>query len=62
MFYLVFCDVDEEGNITDALVGTNIIPNRQYDYFFFTSDEGVTNNINQYKVNTSSRQLEKIEG
>jgi hypothetical protein len=57
MGYLVFVDVDEQGNIVDAFIGVNIIPSRQYDYFFFTMDEGVMENIGAYKVNIETREL-----
>jgi len=39
MGFLVFCDADEQGNITDYIAGRNIIPSRQYDYFFFLMNE-----------------------
>jgi hypothetical protein len=55
--YLLFCDVDEAGNIIDALSGANIIPSRQYDYFFFTMDAGVMEDISLYKVDLDTRQL-----
>ncbi|WP_163183345.1 hypothetical protein [Neobacillus sedimentimangrovi] len=54
MGYLVFCDTDELGNITDAYAGVNIIPSRQYDYFFYMPNEI---DIMQYKVDMESRQL-----
>ena len=53
MNYLLFCDVDETGNITDALTGVNIIPDRQYDYFFY----GFNDDIFLYKVDVVARQL-----
>lgn len=56
-YILLFCDVDEEGNIIGALMGKNIIPNRQYDYFFFTNDPGVLDDISKYKVDVVTRQL-----
>jgi hypothetical protein len=44
--------VDEEGKITDAILGEKVIPNRQYDYFFYLSDdpEIVSQNIPNYRV------------
>lgn len=59
MYYLLFCNVDEFGEIKDAYTGINIIPDRQYDFFFFTNDEGVTLDISQYKVDLETRQLIK---
>lgn len=36
---LLFCDVDADGNITSSLQGNNVVPTRQYDYFFFLEGE-----------------------
>lgn len=55
--YLIYCDVDEQGNIIDAFYGTNIIPSRQYDYYFFTEDKDIANNLMKYYVNIETRQL-----
>lgn len=57
MGYLLFCDVDETGTITDAMSGANIIPSRQYDYFFYTSDHHVMENVSDFKVDLLTRQL-----
>ncbi|MBT2682666.1 hypothetical protein [Bacillus sp. ISL-37] len=59
MNILVYCDTDNDGNIIDALIGANIIPSRQYDYFFFSTDAGVLEDIAQYKVNAGGRVLER---
>jgi hypothetical protein len=32
---LIFIDTDELGNITEFFAGSRIIPDKQYDYFFF---------------------------
>jgi hypothetical protein len=62
MGYLLFCDVDEAGNIIVAFTGTNIIPSRQYDFFFFTNDADVADNIANYKVDLETRILiKKVE-
>lgn len=47
MGYLVFCNTDDDGRITEALDGINVIPNKQYDYFFFL-DKGI--DVMDYKV------------
>jgi hypothetical protein len=52
--FLVFCDVTEDGYFTDVLAGFNIIPNRQYDYFFYL-DEWV--DLMNYKVDLENRKL-----
>ena len=41
-------NVDLDGNVTDALYGEHIIPDRGYD-FFFISDEKTTGNIMDYR-------------
>lgn len=45
----VFVDVNDSGEIRGAYVGKDIIANRQYGFFFYV-DEGVANNITDYKV------------
>ena len=47
--YLVFCNTDKEGNINDGIVGNNIVPDKQYDYFFYLGNEGV-DDLMEYKV------------
>jgi hypothetical protein len=37
--FLVYADTDEEGNITEALAGPRVIPDKQYQYFFFLTSE-----------------------
>lgn len=59
MNYLLFCDVDADGNFVDAFFGANIIPSKQYDYFFFVTDPDITNNLIDYKVDTTNRILVK---
>jgi hypothetical protein len=46
---LLFVDIDGEGTIIDALYGYNIIPEREYNFFFYTTEE-VAANAFQYKV------------
>jgi hypothetical protein len=36
--FLVYCDVNEEGYFKEILAGFNVIPNRQYDYFFYLEE------------------------
>ena len=59
MNYLLFCDVDTVGNLTDAFSGVNIIPAKQYDYFFFITDPDIINNLIDYKVDVANRILVK---
>jgi hypothetical protein len=46
---LLFVNIDENGNVMDALYGENIIPGRDYNFFFYTTEEVATNAF-QYKV------------
>ncbi len=57
MGYLVFCDVNQQGNIIESLIGKHVIPDRQYDCFFYTMDEGVMEDITLYKVDMETREL-----
>lgn len=36
--FLVFCDTDEDGNITAFVAGPRVLPDRQYEYFFFLTE------------------------
>lgn len=49
---LLFCDVDENGKLVECFVGERIIPMKQYDYFFFLTEdvEVVGQNIPNYRV------------
>lgn len=44
---LLFCDVDENGNIISSLHGKNIVPTRQYQYFFYLTEEI---DVSEYKI------------
>jgi hypothetical protein len=46
---LLYVNIDEEGNIIDSLYGQNIIPDREYDFFFYTTEE-IAANAFDYKV------------
>jgi len=48
--YLVFCDSDADGNITAGTWGVNIIPDRQYDHFFFLGNENLDFDLTHYKI------------
>ncbi|PFN77600.1 hypothetical protein COJ85_32035 [Bacillus sp. AFS076308] len=49
---LLFCDVDENGKITESILGERVIPMKQYQYFFFLMEdvETISQNIPNYKV------------
>ncbi|NJP37202.1 hypothetical protein [Alkalicoccus luteus] len=53
----IYCDVDENGDITESVSGQRIVPDRQYDYFFMVEDQEIPNHIEDYKV--EDRQLVK---
>jgi hypothetical protein len=36
---LLFCDIDENGNITTWLHGRYVVPTRQYQHFFYLTEE-----------------------
>jgi hypothetical protein len=46
---LLFVNIDENGNVIEALFGQNIIPDREYDFFFYTTAE-IAENAFDYKV------------
>lgn len=56
---LVFGDVDQNGEWTTVIVGEFIVPDRQYQYFFYSTDIGVYNDVTQYKVDLTTKQLVK---
>jgi hypothetical protein len=39
MGFLVFCDVDTNGEIISYIAGSAVIPSRQYDYFFYLENQ-----------------------
>ncbi len=43
-------DVDEQGNIILALVGTRVVPDKEYDYYFEREDIDVDTFTVDYKV------------
>jgi hypothetical protein len=57
---LLFVDIDEQGTIIDALYGYNIIPDREYNFFFYTTEE-VAENAFDYKVAIVKMKPELVE-
>lgn len=47
--HVFFANVDENGEIIDALFGPAVIPDRPFDFFFFVESE-VAENFTDYKV------------
>lgn len=47
---LLFCDSDEEGNITSALLGRRIIPDRQYKHFFVVETDDLDVIMGKFKI------------
>ncbi|WHY75700.1 hypothetical protein QNH20_16400 [Neobacillus sp. WH10] len=58
---LLFCNVDEQGKIIEAILGERIIPEKQYDYFFYLIEdpEKVSQNIPNYRI--INNQLSLVE-
>jgi hypothetical protein len=57
---LLFVNIDSEGNVIDSLYGYNIIPGREYDFFFYTTEE-IAMNAFHYKVAIVSMKPELVE-
>lgn len=57
----LFCDTDEQGNITHILMGKYVIPVSEYE-FFLKIDKREEANIDKYRINLTTRKLEQIEG
>ncbi len=53
--FLVYVNVNEDGEITEGLTGVNIIPDRQYDFFFYLEEK-----IDLLKYKIEDRQLVKV--
>lgn len=49
---LLYCDVDYQGKIVDSLLGDRIIPLKQYDHFFYLTEEidTVVRNLPNYRI------------
>ncbi|MEH7246453.1 hypothetical protein V7114_06595 [Neobacillus niacini] len=53
MGFLFFCNVDGDGKITESISGERIVPQKQYDYFYFIVGkeyEAFLNDLPKYKV------------
>jgi len=46
---LVFANADETGNITEVICGRYIIPDKQYQFFFYV-DRYISDSIDNYKI------------
>jgi hypothetical protein len=57
---LLFCDVDEDGKIVDSLAGDRVIPMKQYEHFFYLTEDvdTVVSNIPNYRIITGQLTLE----
>lgn len=49
VYWRIYVDVDEDGNIKDNVVGEYAVPDREYDFYFF-KEQSIAENINDYKV------------
>lgn len=57
---LLFCDVGEDGKITESIQGERIIPGKQYHHFYYLTENSVTvtENIPYYKIVNGQLTLE----
>ena len=58
---IIFCNTDEEGNITESLKGERVVPNRQYDHFFYMQDDIEVSNYRVQEDSNGTVQLIKKE-
>jgi hypothetical protein len=58
---LLFCNVDDNGKITESIIGERIIPSKQYEYFFFLMEvaETVSIKIPNYRIIDGQLTLEE---
>lgn len=57
---LLFCDIDEQGKIIESLIGNKVIPMKQYDHFFYLTEDvdTVVSKIPNYRVINGQLSLE----
>ena len=48
--YLVFCNADEDGRIIEGIQGVNIIPDKEYDFFFYLGEGNKEIDLIDYKI------------
>lgn len=48
--FILYADTDASGNITTAYQGVNIIPDRQYQYYFFLGERTESLDVSDYAV------------
>jgi len=58
---LIYVDVDDLGNITEFFAGSRIIPDRQYDYFFYKAKDDVEIEGLQQKYDVINGELVRKE-
>ncbi|MEH7249175.1 hypothetical protein V7114_20660 [Neobacillus niacini] len=61
MGILFFCNVDSEGKIIESISGERIVPQKQYDYFFYITGkdyETFLQDLPNYRVINSELVLE----
>lgn len=57
---ILFCNTKEDGEIRGSLKGEFVVPDRQYEFFFYLDKEADANkieNLDEYKVDVATRQL-----
>ena len=48
--YLVFCDADKDGRIIEGIQGVNIIPDKDYEFFFYLGEGNKEIDLMEYKI------------
>jgi len=56
--YLIYCNTDVDGNIIESIDGIRIIPDKQYEHFFFKEKEI---DLMQYKVKLIDGKAELVK-
>jgi hypothetical protein len=56
-FLLVYGNIDINGEFSEVILGERIIPNKQYEYFFYITDPEIMSDISKYKVDLATRKL-----
>lgn len=46
----IYVNVDQDGNIIEASVGENIIPSKQFDFYFYSETEVDLDTVSRSKV------------
>lgn len=59
IMFVYFVDVDENGNITGSMCGERVIPDKQYDFFFYR-DPSYADTLHEYRVELNGYKAELV--